>query len=104
MGQHVREFFCHATPREYGFGWASCVVAVVLSLVVLFETISGRPLPSGWPFLAIVVIFFSGGQLLILGIIGEYLGRLFLTANRTPQFVVREEKGRSVEDRQGTGG
>ena len=80
------------------------VVAVVLSLVVLFETISGRPLPSGWPFLTIVVIFFSGGQLLILGIIGEYLGRLFLTANRTPQFVVREEKGRSVEDRQGTGG
>ena len=80
------------------------VVAVVLSLVVLFETISGRPLPSGWPFLTIVVIFFSGGQLLILGIIGEYLGRLFLTVNRTPQFVVREEKGRSVEDRQGTGG
>ena len=48
--------------------------------------------------------------MLMLGIIGEYLGRLFLTANRTPQFVVREEKGRSVESRpsvekrQGTGG
>ena len=86
------------------------VVAVVLSLVVLFETLSGRPLPSGWPFLAIIVIFFSGGQLLMLGIIGEYLGRLFLTANHTPQFVVREVKGRtaedrrSVENRRGTGG
>jgi undecaprenyl-phosphate 4-deoxy-4-formamido-L-arabinose transferase len=75
------------------------LVAVILSGVVLFETLSGRPLPSGWPFLAIVVMFFSGGQLLMLGIIGEYLGRLFLTANRTPQFVVREESGRSVEDR-----
>jgi undecaprenyl-phosphate 4-deoxy-4-formamido-L-arabinose transferase len=56
------------------------------------------------------MMFFSGGQLVMLGIIGEYLGRLFLTANRTPQFVVREEKGRSVEDRRsgekrpGTGG
>ena len=79
------------------------VVAVLLSFVVLFETLSGRPLPSGWPFLAIVVIFFSGGQLLMLGIIGEYLGRLFLTANHTPQFVVREERGRSIEERPETG-
>jgi undecaprenyl-phosphate 4-deoxy-4-formamido-L-arabinose transferase len=31
----------------------------------------------------------SGVQLLILGIIGEYLGRLYLTANRKPQSVVR---------------
>ena len=78
------------------------LVAVILSGVVLFETLSGRPLPSGWPFLAIVMMFFSGGQFLMLGIIGEYLGRLFLTANRTPQFVVREESGRSVEDGQGS--
>ena len=80
------------------------LVAVVLSMVVMFETLSGRPLPSGWPFLAIVVMFFSGGQLLMLGIIGEYLGRLFLTANHTPQFVVREETGRSVEEHRETGG
>ena len=86
------------------FGGLLVVVAAVLSLVVVFETLSGRPLPSGWPFLAIVMMFFSGGQLLILGIIGEYLGRLFLTANHTPQFVVREEKGRAVADRKGTGG
>ena len=86
------------------FGGLLVVLAGVLSLVVLFETLSGRPLPSGWPFLAIVMMFFSGGQLLMLGIIGEYLGRLFLTANRTPQFVVREERSGSVEDRPGTGG
>ena len=86
------------------FGGLLVVVAAVLSLVVVFETLSGRPLPSGWPFLAIVMMFFSGGQLLMLGIIGEYLGRLFLTANRTPQFVVREEKGRAVRVRQETRG
>jgi undecaprenyl-phosphate 4-deoxy-4-formamido-L-arabinose transferase len=35
------------------------------------------------------VLLLSGVQLLILGIIGEYLGRLFLTTNGKPQFVVR---------------
>ena len=31
----------------------------------------------------------AGVQLIMLGLIGEYLGRLFLSANRKPQFVVR---------------
>ena len=35
-------------------------------------------------------LLLSGVQLLILGFIGEYLGRLYLTANRKPQSVVRE--------------
>ena len=36
------------------------------------------------------VVLFSGVQLVMLGLLGEYLGRLFLTENQTPQFVVRE--------------
>jgi undecaprenyl-phosphate 4-deoxy-4-formamido-L-arabinose transferase len=35
------------------------------------------------------VTFFAGVQLIILGTIGEYLGRLFLDQSRSPQFVVR---------------
>jgi undecaprenyl-phosphate 4-deoxy-4-formamido-L-arabinose transferase len=85
-------------------GAALVLLAAVLSVAVLVETLAGRPLPTGWPFLAIAVMFFSGGQLLMLGIIGEYLGRLFLTANHTPQFVVREEKGRSTGDRRAADG
>jgi len=36
------------------------------------------------------VLLLSGVQLLIRGIIGEYLGRLYLTANQRPQSVVKE--------------
>jgi undecaprenyl-phosphate 4-deoxy-4-formamido-L-arabinose transferase len=35
------------------------------------------------------IVLFSGVQLVMLGLLGEYLGRLFLTENQTPQFVVR---------------
>jgi undecaprenyl-phosphate 4-deoxy-4-formamido-L-arabinose transferase len=46
--------------------------------------------PPGWASLMAAVLLLSGVQLLILGIIGEYLGRLYLTANRKPQSVVKE--------------
>lgn len=45
---------------------------------------------AGWATLMIILLTFMGVQLLMLGIVGEYLGRLFLTANRKPQSVVRE--------------
>src|SRR5262245_10990993 len=66
------------------------VCGVLLSVGVVFETLAGRDIPAGWPFLAIIVLLFSGAQLLILGIIGEYLGRLFLSINAMPQFVIKE--------------
>jgi len=49
-----------------------------------------RATPPGWASLAAAVLLLSGVQLLILGLIGEYLGRLYLTLNRKPQAVVKE--------------
>lgn len=45
--------------------------------------------PPGWASLFSALLLLSGVQLMILGIVGEYLGRLYLTANRKPQSVVR---------------
>jgi undecaprenyl-phosphate 4-deoxy-4-formamido-L-arabinose transferase len=46
--------------------------------------------PPGWGSLMAAVCLLSGVQLLILGIVGEYLGRLYLTANGKPQSIVAE--------------
>jgi undecaprenyl-phosphate 4-deoxy-4-formamido-L-arabinose transferase len=46
--------------------------------------------PPGWASLFAAVLLLSGVQLLILGIVGEYLGRLYLTANGKPQSVIKE--------------
>ncbi len=46
--------------------------------------------PQSWASIAAAVLLLSGVQLLLLGLIGEYLGRLYLTVNRKPQAVVRE--------------
>ena len=46
--------------------------------------------PPGWASLFAAVLLLSGVQLLILGLVGEYLGRLYLTANKRPQSTVRQ--------------
>ena len=46
--------------------------------------------PTGWASLMAAVLLLSGVQLVILGLVGEYLGRLYLTINGKPQSVVRE--------------
>jgi glycosyltransferase involved in cell wall biosynthesis len=44
----------------------------------------------GWGWVMATVLVFSGTQLVMLGLIGEYVGRMFLTVNQRPQSVVRE--------------
>src|SRR5262245_48367271 len=46
--------------------------------------------PSGFGLLLSALLMFSGAQLTVLGLIGEYIGRMFLTVNQRPQGVVRE--------------
>jgi undecaprenyl-phosphate 4-deoxy-4-formamido-L-arabinose transferase len=44
----------------------------------------------GWGWTMSAVLIFSGTQLVMLGLIGEYVGRMFLAVNQRPQSVVRE--------------
>lgn len=74
-------------------GFALIIGAVIGTVWVVIETFASRQVPAGWPFLAIISMLFSGAQLLILGVVGEYLGRLYLTINDTPQAVIRETHG-----------
>ncbi len=45
---------------------------------------------SGWGWIMAALLIFSGAQLVMLGLIGEYVGRMFLAVNQRPQSVVRE--------------
>lgn len=74
-------------------GAAMVALGGVLALEVVIERFSAAPTPPGWAHLAVLVLIFSGAQLVMLGMIGEYLGRLFLVANRLPQSAVRELVG-----------
>ena len=69
-------------------GFALSVIGGVGGLGAIIEALFLAP-PVGWASLFVAVLLLSGVQLMILGIVGEYLGRLYLTANHKPQSVVR---------------
>ena len=69
-------------------GLALSVIGGLGGLGAIVEALFFAP-PAGWASLFVAVLLLSGVQLMILGIVGEYLGRLYLTANRKPQSVVR---------------
>jgi len=73
----------------------STIIGFVLSAggaiggaAAVFEALFAEP-PPGWASLFAAVLVLSGVQLVILGIIGEYLGRVYLTPNGKPQSVVK---------------
>jgi glycosyltransferase involved in cell wall biosynthesis len=69
-------------------GFALSLVGAIGSVVAITEALFFEP-PAGWASLMAAVLLLSGVQLVILGIVGEYLGRLYLTANQKPQSVVK---------------
>jgi glycosyltransferase involved in cell wall biosynthesis len=70
-----------------GFALSLCGLAGTLWVVI--EALVEKT-PPGWASLSVAVLLLSGVQLTMLGIIGEYLGRLYLTANRKPQSVIKD--------------
>jgi undecaprenyl-phosphate 4-deoxy-4-formamido-L-arabinose transferase len=73
-----------------GVGLVFAVTGLVLALVFVVERLNDPSLPAGWASLAVIVLVVAGVQLFALGMIGEYLGRLFLKDNGSPMFVARE--------------
>jgi len=71
-------------------GLAGSALGLLFGLEVVTERILRPDVPVGWASVLVAILLFGGIQLVMLGVIGEYLGRLFLTENQTPQFVIRE--------------
>lgn len=64
-------------------------LGVVGLLAILIEALVSNT-PRGWASMMAGMLLLTGVQLMMLGVIGEYLGRLFLTINKKPQYVVRD--------------
>lgn len=70
-------------------GFTVGTIGFVALLWILIEAIGGGT-PPGWAFLTASLLFLTGTQLIILGLMGEYIGRMFITANQRPQYIVRK--------------
>lgn len=72
------------------FGIVFGALGALAAIIVIAEAISDSRPPQGWASLMVAVLVLAGVQLVLVGLIGEYLGRMFLAVNRKPQYLVRE--------------
>jgi len=69
------------------------MIAFLLAVVYLGLKIAGVGFPIGNPTIVIVVSFFSGIQMLSLGVIGEYVGRIYDESRHRPKYIVESRHG-----------
>lgn len=81
-------------------GIASACVGFLYGIYTIIKKFVNPDVVIGFSALMAAIVFFGGLILLMLGIIGEYIGRIYISLNNSPQFVIRESiDGRdTVED------
>ena len=72
-----------------GFGLVVALVSFLGVLWALITAIAGRSVP-GWASMTCIVCFVSGVQLISLGIIGEYVGKIYLETKQRPRYIISE--------------
>lgn len=69
-------------------GFAVAAISFAIGLWYLIQKLMGIDLTPGLPTTVLVVSFFSGVQLLALGVVGEYIGRIYDETKRRPMYIV----------------
>lgn len=71
-------------------GIVLALIGIIWAIVLIVQRITNPSMVLGWSSLMVTILVSAGLIMLFLGLIGEYLGRLFLTVNKAPQFVLKE--------------
>jgi len=74
-------------------GMIVALISFVCGFYYVIKTlIYGNPVP-GYPSIMVMILFMGGVQLITMGIIGQYVGRIYTESKRRPLYFVRETKG-----------
>ena len=79
-------------------GFIITLISLFFAILLIIFKIKNPEIPQGWTSIATFIFFFSGVQLLALGIIGEYIGRIFINLNQKPQYVIREQIRNNINE------
>src|SRR5699024_2757510 len=75
-----------ATVMGMAFSLAGFVFAMI---VVVRKLILLDQIDAGWSSIVAIVLLLDGILMMMLGLVGEYVGRMYMTMNKSPQYVVR---------------
>ena len=74
-----------------GLGAMSAILGFLYGIYTVIKRFVNPDVPMGFSSLMAAVVFFGGMIMLMLGLIGEYIGRIYISLNNSPQYVIREK-------------
>jgi len=93
-------FSTYALTLSTQFGFLTAALSFLVAVIYLILKLAGVPFPLGNPTLVILVLFLGGIQLISVGVLGEYIGRIYEEVRSRPKFIVDRAEG--FADRAGT--
>lgn len=73
-------------------GFCISLFGLVLAIIIIIQKLILKDAVSaGWPSLMTVVLILDGAIMIMLGLVGEYVGRIYVTMNKSPQYVIKDE-------------
>jgi len=87
--------------------WTGFVILLMSLLAIVYMVVTklviGENYPLGVPTITVLVLFLGGVQLMAVGVLGEYIGRIYDEVRRRPQFIVDRAINIALRDRRGPG-
>lgn len=80
-------------------GFTISFVSFIYLLIVLYQRLFTESTTAGWASIVAINLLFNGIILILLGVIGEYIGRIYDETKNRPLYIVRETVGQQEEHR-----
>ena len=86
-------FSTYALTLSTQFGFVIAAASFLIAMTYLGMKLAGFPFPIGNPTMVILILFMGGIQLISVGILGEYIGRIYEEVRARPKFIVDRAEG-----------
>ena len=78
-------------------GAVFAALGFIYGIYTIIKKFVNPAVPMGFSSTMSAIVFIGGMLMLMLGLVGEYIGRIYISINHSPQYVVKEEVGHMQE-------
>jgi len=79
-------------------GFIFSIIGFLIGIDAVIEKFMNPGIPLGYTFLVVIISLYAGIQLIAIGMVGEYLGRVFMSNNKKPQYSIRKSFNAPLAD------
>jgi dolichol-phosphate mannosyltransferase len=90
-------FSTYALTLSTQLGFVTAMASFLIAVTYFVMKLAGFPFPIGNPTMVILILFMGGIQLISVGILGEYIGRIYEEVRSRPKFIVDRAEGFKID-------